>query len=82
MVSDYDGDGKADHAVYRPSNGTRHMQRSSFGSTFVHLETPLKKPAVSDYDGDGKADPAAYRPSEGTWYLLRSTQGYSAVRLC
>jgi hypothetical protein len=71
---DYDGDGKADPSVFRPSNGQWSLQQSSenavrsatFGQT-------TDKPVPADYDGDGITDLATYRPSSGEWSVLRSS---------
>jgi FG-GAP repeat/FG-GAP-like repeat len=71
---DFDGDGKSDISIFRPSNGQWWYQQSfdnnvralTFGSS-------TDKPVPTDYDGDGKTDIAVYRPSTGEWFVLRSS---------
>ena len=63
MASDFDGDGKAELTLYRPSTGQWFLQKSSTNFTTSvsypwNLSTDI--PAPGDFDGDGKADIAVY----------------------
>ena len=71
---DFDGDGKTDYAVFRPSTGIHYQLNSTAGFSAVQLGTATDKLAPADYDGDGKTDVAVFR--SGIWYLLQSTDGF------
>ena len=69
---DYDGDGRSDISVFRPSDGTWYVDRSIAGFMGVQFGTGSDRIVPSDFDGDGKADLAVYRASEGAWYISNS----------
>ena len=70
MPGDYNGDGVADIAVFRPSDGVWYLRYS--GNTppaGFQWGGGADVPVPGDYNGDGLTDIAVFRPSDGTWYL-------------
>jgi hypothetical protein len=65
VPADYDGDGAADRAVFRPEFGGWYVQ----GQDPVFLGLAGDVPVPADYDGDGDDDRAVYRPQFGGWYV-------------
>ena len=75
---DFDGDGKADVSVFRPTDTVWYLQNSTTGIQGVQFGLATDKLVPADYDGDGKTDIAVFR--NGTWYILGSQVGYTAVQ--
>ena len=73
--ADYDGDGKTDISIFRPSDGNWWLNRTTAGLTVVNFGLSGDIPTPGDFDGDGKSDVAVFRPSTGTWFRLNSGNG-------
>ncbi len=69
---DYDGDGKSDVSVFRPSSNIWYLNRSTSGFSAFQFGTAGDILTPADFTGDGKTDVAVFRPSTGTWFILRS----------
>lgn len=70
---DFDGDGKADTSVFRPTDSVWYVQKSTGGESIIKWGISNDKIAPADFDGDGKTDIAVFRASESRWYILRSS---------
>jgi hypothetical protein len=72
-VFDFDGDGKSDVSIFRPSAGEWwYLKSSTGGNAALQFGTGTDRIVPGDYTGDGKTDIAFFRPSTGEWFILRS----------
>lgn len=80
--ADFDGDGRTDLSVFRPSDRNWYVSRSSDSRYQVTAwGVSTDKPTPGDYDGDGRTDHAVFRPSDSVWYILQSsTNTLAALR--
>jgi hypothetical protein len=77
VPGDFDGDGRSDYSVFRPSTGTFWYAASGSGNQHRAAQWGQNGdvPVPADYDGDGKTDMAIYRPADGGWYIWKSGSG-------
>lgn len=74
--SDFDGDGKTDTSVYRPSDRMWYLRDSTaYNNRYQNFGAANDLPIPGDYDGDRKTDIAVFRPGSGQWFILRSGTG-------
>ena len=78
VPGDYNGDGAADPAYWRPS---ANLWRAKRGPKVKKFGEPGDIPVPADYDGDGKTDPALYRPSTGEWLIYGTKAVVAAGKL-
>lgn len=79
---DFDGDGRTDISVFRPSDAAWYWLQSSDGA-FTGRQFGVSSDVIvpADYDGDGKTETAVFRPSTGIWYFIdSSTTAFRAVQ--
>jgi len=84
VPEDYDGDGKADIALWKDtggwyinysSNGFDTNTFDAFPHTWGKLPTRNTYPTPADYDGDGKADVSEKR-DDGHWMIDYANNGF------
>ena len=77
FAADFDRDGKADFAVFRPSSTTWLCEPSAgkAGSSAFQWGHATDILVPSDYDGDGRTDVAVWRPENSVWYIHQSGDG-------
>ncbi len=85
IPGDYDGDGKADLAVWRPgattgAQSTFYVKKSSDGGMMAaEWGIRFDRPVLGDFDGDGKKDLSVARVNtvtgESALYTIRSSDG-------
>ena len=81
LYGDFDGDGKLDAAIFRPSTVSWQIKRSSDNQlTQTTFGAAGDIPVPADYDGDGLTNIAVFRPSTGYWYTSTNVAiNYGAI---
>ena len=79
-VADFDHDGMADMAVFRPVTGTFYSN-DTIAPFFTYSDTRIRylqwgtngdKPMIGDNDADGESDFTVFRPDTSRWYSHKS----------
>ena len=82
IAADFDGDGKTDLSVFRPSEGNWYLNRSTAGTAVIKWGISTDTLVPGDYDGDGKADTAVFRPSATPGisdYFILNSNGFTVT---
>ena len=76
VPSDFNGGGRSDPGIFRPSqqpNALWYSTPSGGGAPFqIFFGAQGDIPVPADYDGDGRTDAVIFRPSAGPWYGPRT----------
>ncbi|MFN6962811.1 MAG: M36 family metallopeptidase [Pyrinomonadaceae bacterium] len=76
-AADFDGDGRTDVSVFRPSDGVWYQLRSNGGFAAAAWGSAGDQLVPADYDGDQRTDLAIFRattdPAQADFYILNSS---------
>lgn len=79
IVSDFDGDGRSDAGIVRPSAGSLalwYVPPSGGAAAFqIYFGASGDIPVPADYDGDARTDAVTWSPATGLWHGPRTGAG-------
>jgi cytochrome c peroxidase len=83
FVTDADGDGRNDLAVFRPAVGVWFIRYSSRNFSTSSADAfqwglPGDVPLSADFDGDGRIELSVFRPATGQWFIRFSSRAFDA----
>lgn len=81
--ADFDGDGRTDLSVFRPSQGNWYILGSTAGFSVLNWGLSGDTLVPGDYDNDGKSDTAIFRPTNnpGADFYILNSNGFTFTGL-